>query len=97
VYSDLCDQLKIHDKSAAAFRRNILCAGIDLNLLIGQEFEVQGVLFRGREECRPCDWMNQAFGGGAEKAMRGRGGLRAEILREGVLRVNGASGEQDER
>ena len=97
VYADLCAQLQIHDKSPAALRRNILCAGIDLNTLIGQEFEVQGVAFRGREECRPCDWMNQAFGGGAEQAMRGRGGLRAEILREGVLRVSADEAVSNER
>jgi hypothetical protein len=88
VYAALCEQLQIHDKSPAAFRRNVICAGIDLNTLIGHDFEVQGVAFRGREECAPCAWMNKAFGGGAERAMRGRGGLRAEILREGVLRVN---------
>ena len=88
VYLAVCDQLNIHDKSAGALRRNVICAGVDLNTLIGQEFEVQGITFRGREECRPCDWMNLAFGGGAEAAMRGRGGLRAEILREGVLRVS---------
>ena len=88
VYDALCEQLQVHDKSPGAFRRNVICAGVDLNSLIGRDFEVQGVAFRGREECRPCDWMEQAFGGGAEKAMRGRGGLRAEILGEGVLRVS---------
>ncbi len=94
VYGALCQELQVHDKSPAAFRRNVLCAGIDLNTLIGQEFEVQGVAFRGREECRPCAWMNQAFGSGAEKAMRGRGGLRAEILREGVLQVSAGQGAE---
>ena len=92
VYASLCEQLQIHDKSPAAFRRNIICSGVDLNTLIGQEFEVQGVAFRGREECRPCVWMEQAFGGGAEAAMRGRGGLRAEIIGDGgVLRVAAAA------
>ncbi len=88
VYADLCAQLQIQDKPVSALRRNVICAGIDLNTLIGQDFEVQGVAFRGREECRPCDWMDLAFGQGAERAMRGRGGLRAEILREGTLRVS---------
>ena len=62
------------------------CAGVDLNTLVGKEFEVQGVTFRGREECRPCYWMDQSFGPGAEAALRGRGGLRAEILADGILR-----------
>jgi MOSC domain-containing protein YiiM len=98
VYGALCEQLKIRDKSPGALRRNVICAGVDLNTLIGQDFEVQGVVFRGREECRPCHWMNEAFGEGAEEAMRGRGGLRAEILGDGVLRVSAdRSGGGDER
>ena len=88
VYARLCAELNVHDKSPAAFRRNVLCAGVDLNTLTGgEEFEVQGVRFRGREECRPCYWMDQSFGPGAEAALKGWGGLRAEILSEGVLRV----------
>ena len=87
VYAALCEQLQIHDKTPAVLRRNVICAGVDLNSLIGEEFEIQGVAFRGREECSPCDWMDKAFGCGAEDAMRGHGGLRAEILCEGVLRT----------
>ena len=87
VYEDLCKRLGVLDKTPATFRRNVVCAGVDLNTLTGgQEFAVQGVVFRGREECRPCYWMDQAFGPGAEAALKGRGGLRAEIIRSGVLR-----------
>jgi hypothetical protein len=32
--------------------------------------------------------MNQAFCEGAESAMKGRGGLRARILTDGLLRVD---------
>ena len=78
VYRALCEQLGIHDKTPAAFRRNVVCAGVDLNALSGEEFEVQGVAFRGREECRPCYWMDQSFGPGAEPALRAGAGLRAE-------------------
>ena len=58
----------------------------DLNELIGQEFEIQGVRFLGTEEAKPCFWMDQAVGEGAEKAMKGKGGLRARILEDGVLK-----------
>ena len=89
VYRTLCEELGVRDRSPAAFRRNILCTGVYLNTLVGgREFEVQGVVFRGREECRPCYWMDQSFGPGAEAALRGRGGLRAEIVTGGTLRVN---------
>ena len=69
------------------FRRNVITQGLDLNALIGKEFEIQGVRFFGMEESKPCYWMDQAFAKGAEKALRGDGGLRARILTDGVLRV----------
>jgi MOSC domain-containing protein YiiM len=48
---------------------------------------VQGVRFLGTEESKPCYWMNQAFGEGAEAALQGHGGLRARILADGILRT----------
>lgn len=87
VYDDLCAALAVHDKPASVLRRNVITRGIDLNALVGSEFEVQGVRFVGTGECSPCYWQNQAFGPGAEEALKGRGGLRAKILTDGVLRV----------
>ena len=87
VYQALCRELSLQGKPAAAARRNVITRGVDLNTLIGQEFEVQGVRFLGTEECRPCPWMNQAFAPGAEQFLKGRGGLRARILSDGILRV----------
>ncbi|MSU34194.1 MAG: molybdenum cofactor biosysynthesis protein [Pedosphaera sp.] len=74
--------------SFGATRRNVLVEAADLGFLIGQEFEIQGIQFRGHEECRPCYWMDQAIGPGAEKWLRGRGGLRAQILNSSWLTVN---------
>jgi MOSC domain-containing protein YiiM len=87
TYLDLCERLNTQDRTPAVFRRNVITQGIDLNQLVGKEFEVQGVRFQGVSECSPCHWMNQAFAPGAEKALRGRGGLRARILTDGTLRV----------
>ncbi len=86
VYDDLCRQLDIHDKQIAVLRRNAITRGIDLNVLIGETFQIQGVQFHGVAECSPCYWMNTAFGPGAEEVLRGRGGLRARILTSGALR-----------
>ena len=69
------------------FAGDVITRGVDLNSLIGQEFEVQGVRFKGTEECRPCYWMDEAVAPGAEKFLKGRGGLRAQILCDGILRV----------
>jgi MOSC domain-containing protein YiiM len=68
------------------YRRNVVIEGADLNRLIGKRFRLGGVLFEGVEECRPCYWMDTAFGPGAEEALKGRGGLRARILESGTLR-----------
>jgi MOSC domain-containing protein YiiM len=88
TYEMLCQKLGVHNKSPGAFRRNVVTRGVSLSGLIGQEFEVQGVRFLGVEESKPCYWMNEAFGPGAEAAMKGLGGLRAKILSNGVLRVD---------
>ena len=88
VYQSLSDELKTHDKPLSTFRRNVITRGIDLNELIGVEFEIQGTRFLGTEECRPCYWMNEAFGPGALEALKGRGGLRARILTDGMLTRN---------
>ncbi len=88
VYEEVCARLGIADKPPSAFRRNIIVEGADLNTLIGREFEVQGVRFLGTQESAPCHWMNTAFAPGAEDALKGRGGLRAKVLSDGVLRVS---------
>ena len=49
---------------------------------------MNGVLFEGTQEASPCSWMNYAFCEGAEAALKGRGGLRARILTDGILRVD---------
>lgn len=86
VYERLRQQFGVTDAPPSVFRRNIITQGVDLNDLIGEEFEVQGIRFLGTEECKPCYWMETAFAQGAEAAMKGNGGLRARILSDGVLR-----------
>ena len=86
VYLDLCNRFGVRDRSPGAFRRNVVTLGVRLNDLIGVEFVIQGIRFRGTEEARPCYWMDRAFAPGAKEALKGRGGLRAIILNSGTLR-----------
>ena len=86
VFDELCGVLELQDCSPLIVRRNVITRGVDLNTLIGEDFEVQGVRFRGTGECRPCYWMDHAIAPGAEEFLKGRGGLRARILSDGVLR-----------
>jgi len=86
VYRELCETFAVWDKPPAVFRRNVITVGTDLNSLIGRPFEIQGICFEGAAECSPCLWMDEAFCPGTEDFLKGRGGLRARILSDGVLR-----------
>ena len=88
VHRRVLAELRPAPCSAGAYRRNVLTRGADLMSLVGQEFEVQGVRFLGIGESKPCHWMEQAVGEGAEVFLRGNGGLRAKILTDGVLHVD---------
>jgi len=88
IFEELCVALNVHDCTPAAARRNVITRGVDLNELIGREFEVQGVFFCGTQESAPCYWMNGAFAPGAKEFLKGHGGLRAKILSDGRLRSN---------
>ena len=92
LYQSLCERFQVWDRPSSVFRRNIITEEQDLNALIGQEFEIQGVRFLGMAECTPCYWMDQAFHPGAEEALKNHGGLRAKILTDGVLRVDENAG-----
>jgi MOSC domain-containing protein YiiM len=87
VFEELCRTTAIFDKEPGALRRNVLVRGVDLNMLIGRSFSVQGVSFSGSSECKPCYWMDRSFGPGAEAFLKNRGGLRAKILTSGILRT----------
>jgi MOSC domain-containing protein YiiM len=92
IFESLQGELKLTGVQAAATRRNVFVRGVDLNGLIGTEFEIQGIRFFGVEECSPCYWMNLALGPGAAEWLKGRGGLRARILADGILRCFPHSG-----
>lgn len=92
VYLEARAALGAGDREASAFRRNVLTRGVDLNAWVGCRFRLQGMLFEGVEECRPCYWMETAFAVGAEVFLKGRGGLRVRVLEGGRLRVNAPAG-----
>ena len=56
VFDELCAALNVEGGVPSSVRRNIFTRDVDLNELIGQDFEIQGVCFRGTQECSPCYW-----------------------------------------
>ena len=66
-------------------RRNIVTRGVALNDLIDREFRVGGVRMRGVRLCEPC---KVSFpDANVKEALVSRGGLRADILTDGGIRV----------
>ena len=90
VFERLCAQFGIRGKPAGVLRRNVIVSGIDLLSLIGCEFEMQGVKFRGTQHCAPCEWMDVAFAPGAKEFLKENAGLRARILTDGELHLGDA-------
>jgi len=69
-------------------RRNIVTRGIALNHLVDREFTVGSLRLKGWELCEPCSDLARMTG--KPQILAGlvhRGGLRAEILEGGVIRV----------
>ena len=68
-------------------RRNVVTRGIDLNALVGQEFQLGEVRCIGRRLCEPCSHLQRLTGRALLRPMVHRGGLRADILTSGTVRV----------
>jgi hypothetical protein len=68
-------------------RRNVLTRGIDLNRLVGREFGIGAVRCRGMRLCEPCAVVERYAERPVLRALVHRGGLRADILADGVLRI----------
>jgi MOSC domain-containing protein YiiM len=77
-------------------RRNLVTRGVYLNHLIGREFSVGGVLLRGSRLCEPCAHMEKLTIKGARRGLIHRGGLRAEILKGGMIRMGDSIGVSSE-
>jgi MOSC domain-containing protein YiiM len=73
--------------NAGEARRNVVTRGVPLNHLVGREFSIGPVKVRGIRLCEPCSHLEAITGLPVIKGLRHRGGLRAQILTESVIRV----------
>lgn len=62
-------------------RRNIVVSGINLLALRHHEIRIDDVVLRTTGPCAPCSYMQETIGPGGYNAMRGHGGLTADLLR----------------
>lgn len=75
------------DLSAGRHRRNVVTRGVRLNGLVGKRFAIGDAEFRGSRLCAPCRYLERLVAPGLYEAIKGRGGLRGEIVRGGTFSV----------
>jgi MOSC domain-containing protein YiiM len=68
-------------------RRNIVTRGVPLNHLVGREFRVGEVILRGIRLCEPCTHLEGLTQKGVLAGLIHRGGLRAQVVKEGTIGV----------
>jgi MOSC domain-containing protein YiiM len=68
-------------------RRNVVTRGVALNHLVGKRFRVGEALLQGIRLCEPCSHLESLTRRGVREALVHRGGLRAQVLEGGVIRV----------
>lgn len=90
IESEVLDRLTLPDGShlaAAESRRNVVTRGIDLNSLVGREFAIGSVRAFGQRLCEPCIHLQRLTRPGVVAGLVHRGGLRADILTDGEIRL----------
>lgn len=71
-----------------ASRRNVTTRGVALNHLVGRRFRIGDVVLEGTRLCEPCEHLEWLTKPGVLRGLVHRGGLRADILAGGTIRVS---------
>jgi MOSC domain len=90
IESEVLDALRLPDGARLTpdeSRRNIVTTGIDLNALVGREFRIGSVRAFGQRLCEPCVHLQQLTRPGVVAALAHRGGLRADVLSGGDIKI----------
>lgn len=89
VVAEIRATFRLPKLPASVFRRNLVVSGVCLAEWNKRHFRFQGVEFEGSQECTPCEWMDRVIAPGAREFLKAgfRGGLRAKVITDGILRV----------
>jgi MOSC domain-containing protein YiiM len=77
-------------------RRNIVTRGVPLNHFVEKEFKIGEVILRGTRLCDPCAHMEKLTVKGTLRGLIHRGGLRAEIMKGGMIRAGDKLSDPDD-
>lgn len=82
--AEVLDEIQLPWEQA---RRNIVTRGISLNGLVGQRFRIGSIECIGRRLAEPCAHLEKLARPGLLRPLVHRGGLRADIIKGGVIRL----------
>jgi hypothetical protein len=82
--SEVLDEIQLGWEEA---RRNIVTRGVSLNGLVGRRFRIGPVECVGRRLAEPCAHLERLARPGLLRPLVHRGGLRADIVEGGVIRL----------
>jgi MOSC domain len=86
VAAEVCESFS-PPLTADQHRRNVVVRGLDLNRLVGHDFQIGSVRCRGMRLCEPCTVVQRYAGRPVLRALIHRAGLRADILENGEIQV----------
>ena len=84
VISSILGEKRIDPKLT---RRNIVVSGINLLSLKNLKFRIGSVVLKITGICAPCKRMEENLGPGGYNAMRGHGGITANVIKEGEIKL----------
>jgi hypothetical protein len=84
VDADVLDEIELPWEEA---RRNIVTRDISINGLVGRRFRIGSVECVGRRLAEPCAHLEKLARPGLLRPLVHRGGLRADIIKGGVIRL----------
>lgn len=71
-------------------RRNLIIKGINLLALKNYSFQIGEAVFMTTGYCHPCSKIEKKLGTGGYNALRGHGGITAQIIKSGLITVGDA-------
>lgn len=93
VQAEVLDELALAADRRLGYaeaRRNVITRGIDVNALVGRRFRIGEVECFGQRLCEPCSHLERLTTKGVLRGLIHRGGLRADIISEGQIRIGSA-------